>query len=140
MFPVYYFYNDFVLLILRVILGLVLISHGWPKLKDLRGTAKSFEEGMGFKPGRLWATIAMIVEFFGGIALILGIFTQGAAGLVLIQFLVIIIWKILKKSPIVGGLELDLLIWVVAVFLSVHGAGAISLDQRIYFSGLTDYL
>lgn len=135
MFPVYYLYNDFVLLILRVILGLVLVAHGWPKFKNLKGTAQSFEEGMGFKPGRLWATIAMIVEFFGGIALILGIFTQGVASLVLIQFLVIIIWKILKKSPIVGGLELDLLIWAIAVLLSVQGAGTISLDQLIFFGG-----
>ena len=87
---------------------------------------------MGFKPGRLWATIAMIVEFFGGIALILGVFTQGVASLILIQFLVIIIWKILKKSPIVGGLELDLLIWGIAVLLSVQGAGTISLDQSIF--------
>ena len=133
MFPVYYLYNDFVLLVLRVILGVVLVAHGWPKLKNLRATAQSFEEGMGFKPGRLWATIAMIVEFFGGVALILGIFTQGVAAFVLIQFLVIIIWKILKKSPIVGGLELDLLIWAIAVLLAVHGAGTISLDQSIFF-------
>jgi len=133
MFPVYYF-NDFVLLVLRLILGLVLTVHGWPKFRDLKGTAQGFE-GMGFKPGRLWATMAMIVEFFGGIALILGIFTQGAAALVLVQFLVIIIWKILKKSPIVGGLELDLLIWAIAVLLSVQGAGTISLDQSIFFGG-----
>ena len=135
MFPVYYLYNDFVLLVLRVILGLVLVAHGWPKFRNLKSAAEGLH-GMGFKPGRLWATIAMIVEFFGGIALILGIFTQGAAALVLIQFLVIIIWKILKKSPIVGGLELDLLIWAIAVLLSVQGAGTISLDQSIFFSGL----
>lgn len=135
MFPVYYLYNDFVLLILRVILGLILVAHGWPKFKSLKGTAQNFE-GMGFKPGRFWAIIVMIVEFFGGIALILGIFTQGVASLILIEFLVITIWKILKKSPIVGGLELDLLIWAIAVLLSVQGAGTISLDQSIFFGGL----
>lgn len=120
-------FSDWGILILRVILGLVLIFHGWPKLKHLPETATSFG-GMGFRPGILWATIAVIVELGGGAFLIAGFLTQLAALLAAIQFAAIIV-KLKFKQGLVGGYELDLLIFGAAVILTTLSGGSLSLDN-----------
>src|ERR1700689_3118904 len=99
-------YSDTAQLILRIAFGALMIAHGWPKLRNLKATAVSFGQ-MGFKPGALFGGIAAFLEFFGGIAIILGFLTQPIALLFVIQFAVIIVWKITKKMPFVGGWELD---------------------------------
>lgn len=133
MFPLYFLYDMWPVLILRLALGIILIGHGWPKLRDLKQNAKNFD-GMGFKPGRLFGTIAAILEFFGGIALILGLFTTEVAALLALQFIVILFWKWFKKTPLTGayGWELDLIILAALIALFALGAGAFSLD-RIWF-------
>lgn len=123
-------WNGWVLIALRLVLGFLLASHGWPKVKDLGTTATNFE-GMGFKPGRLWGTVAAIVEFFGGVALILGIFMAPASLLIAGEFAVIVGWKLRKKMPFVGGWEFDILILVVAIALFFFGGGVYSLDRAL---------
>src|SRR5882724_6666102 len=100
-------YSDTALLALRFAFGALMIAHGWPKLRNLKATAKSFDQ-MGFKPGALFGSIAAFLETFGGIAIILGFLTQPIALLFVVQFAIIIVWKILKKQPFVGGWEIDL--------------------------------
>lgn len=119
-------FSDWGLLILRVALGLIMVAHGWPKLKNLKGTAEGFK-AMGFKPPRFWGTVVAIVEFFGGLVLILGLFTQFFAFLILIQFMVAIL-RVKGRQGFVGGYEFDLLILVAAFALMILGAGTISLD------------
>lgn len=123
-------YDDWALLFLRIVLGVILIAHGWPKIKNLRGTADNFEI-MGFKPGILWGTIVAFVEFFGGIALITGLFTQLAAALVAVQF-VVAIFKVKLQKGLVDGYEFDLLILATALALLALGAGIYSLDEYFY--------
>ena len=120
-------FSDWGLLVLRVVLGVILVVHGWPKLRGLKQTAVAFG-GMGFKPGMFWATIIMLLEFFGGLLLILGFFTQVVAFFVAIEFVVILL-KVKRKAPLVGGFELDLLIFAAALALLTLGAGRISLDS-----------
>lgn len=127
MFPILYILSDFGLLVVRVALGIILLVHGLPKIKNLKVTAHNFD-GMGFKPGRLWGTVAAIVEFAGGIALILGFWVQLAALFVVGEFLVINVWKITKRQPFVGGWEFDLLILAAAIVL-FSGGGVLSLDR-----------
>ena len=121
------------MLVLRVALGAVLIAHGWPKIKDLKQNAKNFY-GMGFKPGIFWGSVAAILEFFGGILLILGFFTAPVAFLLAGQFVVIIFWKLSKNMPLVGGWEFDLLILAGLLVLLSLGAGPYALDRMFYWS------
>ena len=105
----------------RIILGALLIVHGWPKIKDLRQNGKNFA-GMGFKPGVLWGTVAALVEFFGGIAVVLGIAVPYLCILFMGEFGVIIVWKWIKKMPFVSGWELDALIFALALmFFTLYG-------------------
>jgi putative oxidoreductase len=118
------------LLLLRVVVGAIMIVHGFPKLKNLKATGAGFA-GMGFRPGIFWGTVTALLESFGGIALVLGILTVPLAAFFVVEFLVIIIWKIGKHMPFVGGWELDLLILAAAAVLFFSGAGAISLDHLL---------
>lgn len=132
MFIAFSLYSDWALALLRIILGILLLLHGLPKLKSIKTTSANFA-AMGFKPGGFWGPLVACAEFFGGLALVFGIWTQFAAAVIAIQFLVITIWKIIRRQPFVGGLELDLLILGAALVLLTQGAGALSLDK--FFSG-----
>ena len=71
-------------LILRVPVGLILAAHGAQKLfgwfggNGLAGTA-GWLSSMGMEPGFLMAILAGGAEFFGGLALVLGLLTRPAA-------------------------------------------------------------
>ncbi|MGP5504003.1 DoxX family protein [Psychrobacter celer] len=71
-------------LILRVPVGLILAAHGAQKLfgwfggNGLAGTAQ-WLSSMGIEPGYLMALLAGGAEFFGGLALVIGLLTRPAA-------------------------------------------------------------
>lgn len=117
--------------LLRAALGLIFIVHGWPKLRDLKKTGENFN-AMGFKPGKLFGTLTALLEFFGGIALIVGLFTTWFAALFVLEFAVILLWRWSKKMPFVGGWEFDLLILAGVFALFALGGGAFSLDRILF--------
>ena len=117
--------------ILRVALGAAFIAHGYPKLfKNFFGVAGWFDS-IGIRPGTLWALVVGVVEFFGGIVLVLGVFTQLAAFLIAINMLVALIKVKWGKSRYVDtarmGWELDIAYLAMALALVVLGPGAYSL-------------
>jgi putative oxidoreductase len=124
--PLFVFY-DWGLLALRVVLGLILVVHGFPKLKGIKATGGKFA-AMGFKPGAFWATVAGVVEFAGGLFIIAGFFTQLAALFVFLQFLVII-FKVRRGKSFAGEYEFDLLIAAAALLLMTTGGGLWSVEQ-----------
>lgn len=130
MFPLFYIFSDWGLFALRLALGLVMAAHGFPKLRSLKTTSANFS-GMGFRPGIVWGPFAAILEFFGGLAIVFGLFVQIFAALLAVQFIVITIWKIFKRSTF-SALEIDFLILAGFVALFTVGAGLFSLD-RIFF-------
>ena len=126
-------YSAWAVLVLRSVLGFIFMVHGWKKLRDLKQAALNME-GMGFKPGRLFGTVAAILEFFGGIAIILGFLTGLTAFLFAGEFVVILCWRLAKRAPF-PAYELDLLIFASIIVLIALGAGPFSLD-RVLFWGI----
>lgn len=124
-------YSDLAILVLRVALGALLIAHGLPKIRNLKKTAEDFGQ-MGFKPGALFGSIAAFLEFFGGIAIVLGFMVQPVAALFVMEFIVINAWRISRKHSFVGGWELDLLILGSAILLLSIGAGNYSADAYLF--------
>lgn len=122
MFPILAIFSDYALLLLRLALGFIMVAHGWPKIKNLRGTG-DWMASVGFRPGILWAVVAGIVEFLGGLALIAGLYVQVVAALMVVQFAVITVWKIAKREKFTGGMEFDILILAAALALLVLGGG-----------------
>ncbi len=129
-FPIFLIWSAQAVFILRIVLGLVFVAHGWPKIKNLRETQTNFG-AMGFKPGVLWGTVVAVLEFFGGIAIILGLFTQAIALFIAFEMLIAFLWKLKKGQGLVGGYELDLILLASALTLAALGGGAYALDLLI---------
>ena len=82
--------NPYLWTFLRVLLGLWLIPHGYPKLflDDAVPASKNFVN-FGWDYPIIWAYLIGGVEFFGGILLTLGLGTRLIALMVSIEMLVI---------------------------------------------------
>ncbi|MDO8469439.1 MAG: DoxX family protein [bacterium] len=127
MIPSLLVFSDYGILALRLVLGAILVAHGWPKLRNIAAVADTLR-AMGFRPARVWAVVAGTVEFFGGLLIIFGLFTQIAALLTVVEFLVIV-FKKRSGNRFVGGYEFELLILVASVLLATIGGGSVSLDD-----------
>ncbi len=123
----FFVFSDWGLLALRLALGLILLVHGWQKMRDLKSAASSFE-AMGFAPAKLWSSLVAFLEFVGGIALVLGIFTQIFAAIFFIEFVVAIL-KVTRKNGFIGGYEFDLLILAALLALLTLGGGSFGADS-----------
>lgn len=122
-------YPDVGLIVLRIVLGTILVVHGWPKIRDLRGNADDFDM-MKYKPGVLWGTLVALLEFGGGLMLVFGLFTQIIALFVVLQF-VFIILHMKRTDGFVDGYEFELLIAAAACALAFMGGGIWGLDGFI---------
>jgi len=118
---------NFAPLPLRIISGIGFMIHGIPKLLDIPGTQNSFAN-MGLPPEL--AIIIGLLEFIGGLAILLGILTRIAAGLLAINMIGAILQVKLSKG-FIGGFELDLLYFAIMISLILMGPGNISIEKNI---------
>ena len=112
---------------LRIISGIGFMMHGLPKLLDIQGTQNSFTN-MGLPPDL--AIIIGLLEFIGGLAILLGILTRIAAGLLAIDMIGAILQVKLSKG-FIGGYELDLLYLAIMISLLISGPGSLSIEKNI---------
>jgi putative oxidoreductase len=90
---------------------------------------------IGF-PG-YFAYISGVLEFFGGLMLVAGLFTR-IAGLLLAGEMVVALWRVheLFTDPLaVHNYEFPLTLAVACFALATFGAGIISFDQVIFREG-----
>ncbi len=119
---------------LRIMLGIVFLYHGYPKLFTATGFKGHVQtvKGIGFRPAAFWALCSAIAEFFGGLAVLLGAFTRIGAALIVINMLVALYASIFqwgrKFSIIHQGYEYELVLIATALTLVLAGAGPYSLD------------
>lgn len=126
LFPDLFTLSQLAPLFLRVALAAVFIPYGYGKIfSDFPGTVRRFEAA-GWKRAGLWAQTAGTIEFFGGILLLVGLFTQLAALLVALEMLAGIIKGRTRKSA--AGRELEVAFLLAALSLVVLGPGALSID------------
>lgn len=117
---------DKALLVLRIVAGLIFIYHGWGKLFGGVPGISGFTGGLtalGVPMAGLFAWIIAILEFFGGIALVLGIGTRLVAGLLTIEMA--IAFLLVSRSLPKGDIELAL--FGIAFALAMGGGGAYAL-------------
>ena len=122
-------------LMVRVIAGALLIPHGYAKLFNpgvIDGTA-GFMSSIGLVPGLFWAWVIALLEFFGGIMLVVGFLTRPVAAMV-IGFMAVAAFYVHWGNGFFwnkGGFEYPLMWGVIALAILVRGAGAYSVDRKL---------
>lgn len=115
------------LLVLRLVLGAVMIAHGYPKVFGGLQHHVEFVRGLHL-PGWL-AYLSAFAEFGGGIMLVIGFLTRFAALFVLIDMLVAIVFVHLKNGFTgQGNYQLPLALAAMALSLIFSGSGPVAID------------
>jgi putative oxidoreductase len=116
---------------LRLVLGIIMLYHGWPKLTDLGGTIEGFS-GMGIPLPALAAVFATVAEIVGGLLILIGAFTDIAGLLFAIDMLGAIIFVHAKNgfSAANGGVEFPLALLAMALTVALVGPGQYSVGGR----------
>ena len=128
------------LLLIRAVFGLALAAHAAQKLfgafggHGIAGTG-GFFEAIGFRPGRLFATMAGLGELGGGLALTIGLLTPLASAVVIATMLVAASVHVEKGFfSQAGGYELPLLYATAAAGIAFVGPGPLSFDEALGLS------
>lgn len=125
--------RDVALLIARVGLGVVLLSHGLDKLDAGFGATVDNFDSMGIPLPDAAAAFAIVAEIGGGALLALGLLTPVAGALVIGQ-MAGAFWYVHRGTEVMsaeGGWELVGVIAFLALVLASSGPGRLSLDRLI---------
>ena len=107
---------------MRLALGAIMIAHGYGKVFGGFHKHQGFVAAIGLPPWMAYLSTA--TEFFGGIAIVLGLFTEYFALAFFIEMLVVI-WKVHFKNGLMGpgGYEFPMACAVIAYALMCFGGG-----------------
>ncbi len=120
---------EFGMFVLRIVVGLVFLVHGYSKFSAGSDTVAGMFATIGIPAAMLMAWIVILIEFFGGLALILGAGTRLAA-LLLGIIMVVAIFTVKFKMGFAGGYEFDLVLLGALVALLLGGPGKNALCER----------
>jgi putative oxidoreductase len=119
---------------LRITVGAIFLVHGWQKIYTLgfHGVA-GFFGNIGIPLPLVSAVVVTLVEFLGGIALILGFATRWASLLLAFDMLGAIFFVHWKNGFYMShsGYEYALTLLAACVALALNGAGALGIDSLL---------
>ena len=126
------------LTLLRVVTGLTFAAHGAQKLFGWFGGyglvgVGQWMESIGLTPGYQLALLSGSAEFFGGLALVLGLLVRPAAAGLAVTMLVAIFSVHLANGFFMSnnGYEFALALLAGSLAVLIEGAGKLSLDRRL---------
>lgn len=120
----------------RITVGWVFLLSGWGKLHNLPQVTENFI-GWGIPFPHLFTPLTSGIEFFGGLFLLVGLFTRisaGALGVTMIVAIMAAKWGDVDSLETLLGFDefeyLALFLW-----LAIAGAGSVSLDHLLTHMG-----
>jgi putative oxidoreductase len=132
---------DWALIVARIALAWIFIYYGAGKLfgwfngPGIHGTALYFSQTAHLHPGGLFAVLGGLIEFGGGVALAVGLFSR-LAGVALfgdmVMAMITVTWATginSRSNP--PGYQLNLALGVLALVVAILGSGRFSLDALI---------
>lgn len=131
---------DLATLILRLALGVIMISHGIPKIKKREVLGKKWNDHYGVPKATIWLT--GILQIVGGLALLVGLFTSLTSlilALDMVAALFICIFNSHHREPFNSvspekGWDVNLLLVASLVAVLILGGGKWSLDALLSLS------
>ena len=125
-------------LALRIPVGIIFVAHGAQKLfgwfggQGPEGTGQ-WMASIGLEPGYTMALLAGSAEFFGGLALILGLLVRPASAVLAFNMIVAIFAVHIGNGLFMSnnGYEYALALLAATVALAISGAGRASLDRML---------
>lgn len=124
-------FGDFALLLMRIFVGLFLIWGVWDNITE-QARMQEFIEFLrqhGFASPKIMAPLSVYVQFFVGIAFVLGVFTRWAGILCVINFVVAI--AMVDRFGGMRGIFPSGCLVAIGLYLATHGAGRFSLDSAL---------
>jgi putative oxidoreductase len=128
-------YVPYIALVTRIWLGGNVMIHGYPKIRNMKKTAEEMKKALGIPA--IATYISAILEFFGGIFLIVGLIVP----IVSLFFAIFMIANIIMKKtkmkakyiahPNNPSYEIDITYLILSLSLIVLGAGSLSIDSFI---------
>lgn len=127
--PYYVHLEPYAYALLRVTSGGIMAMFGWSKLfRDGMGRDIAVMQALGFEPAIFWAYFTSALEFFGGLAIIVGLLTRLFGLMFFFELIVIILFVMIPRG---SGYELSVVWLGVFSFITLHGGGKISIDRLI---------
>jgi len=123
-------YAGYLAVFLRFWVGVNFVAHGYPKLGKGRQQTVQWTKSLGVPT--LVTYLAIVLEFFGGLSLIIGFIVPIVGFFIALEMIGAIFLKKSKmKAPYMGqnSYEIDITYLMLAIALLVLGAGLLSVDS-----------
>lgn len=121
-------YFDIAPLLLRIGVGIIFIIAGWGKINGIEGV-QGFFGGLGIPLPGIMAWVVAIVEFVGGIMVLLGAYAR--IPYLLLAFVMVVALLTTKLGGEFSAARLDLMLLLANLALFFMGSGKYSVDDRL---------
>jgi putative oxidoreductase len=121
-------YLDLAPLLLRIGVGIIFIISGWGKLNGIEGV-EGFFGGLGIPLPGIMAWVVAIIEFVGGIMVLLGVYARIPHLLLACVMLVALFTT--KLGGEFSAARLDLMLLFANLALFFMGSGKYSVDDKL---------
>jgi putative oxidoreductase len=118
---------------IRIIVGAILLVHGWAKIKTGATGIAGYLAKIGIEPSVPFAYVVYINETIGAVCIILGLFTRFFAASIAIE-LAVALWIVHYAKGFgasAGGYEYVLMWGIIMFAIALRGGGPYSLDRVI---------
>ncbi len=120
--------KDLGLLLLRIGVGVIFVVAGWGKLTGIEGV-QGFFGNLGIPMAGLMAWVVAIVEFVGGIMVLLGAYAR--IPYLLLAIIMVVALFTTKLGGEFSAARLDLMLLLANLALFFAGSGKYSVDAKI---------